>query len=52
MTAILERRESESLWGRFCNWSEDDAGEDDYFVGEFKFVSVKPFFYADYLPCM
>jgi photosystem II P680 reaction center D1 protein len=20
MTAILERRESESLWGRFCNW--------------------------------
>jgi SHAQKYF class myb-like DNA-binding protein len=21
MTAILERRESESLWGRFCNWS-------------------------------
>jgi hypothetical protein len=21
MTAILERRESESLWGRFCNWA-------------------------------
>uniref|UniRef100_A0A251UYN8 Uncharacterized protein n=1 Tax=Helianthus annuus TaxID=4232 RepID=A0A251UYN8_HELAN len=20
MTAILDRRESESLWGRFCNW--------------------------------
>ena len=20
MTAILERRKSESLWGRFCNW--------------------------------
>jgi photosystem II P680 reaction center D1 protein len=20
MTAILERRESESLWGRLCNW--------------------------------
>jgi photosystem II P680 reaction center D1 protein len=20
MTAILERRESDSLWGRFCNW--------------------------------
>jgi hypothetical protein len=20
MTEILERRESESLWGRFCNW--------------------------------
>jgi len=20
MTAILERRESTSLWGRFCNW--------------------------------
>jgi photosystem II P680 reaction center D1 protein len=20
MTAILERRESERLWGRFCNW--------------------------------
>ncbi|KAF9606290.1 hypothetical protein IFM89_024293 [Coptis chinensis] len=20
MTAILERRESQSLWGRFCNW--------------------------------
>ncbi|MBA0648809.1 hypothetical protein Goklo_016453, partial [Gossypium klotzschianum] len=20
MTAILERHESESLWGRFCNW--------------------------------
>lgn len=20
MTAILERRESKSLWGRFCNW--------------------------------
>ncbi|CAL5180042.1 unnamed protein product [Lathyrus oleraceus] len=20
MTAILERRDSENLWGRFCNW--------------------------------
>jgi len=22
MTAILERRESTSLWGRFCNWKK------------------------------
>jgi hypothetical protein len=25
MTAILERRESESLWGRFCNWTRESA---------------------------
>jgi hypothetical protein len=49
MTAILERRESESLWGRFCNWiqkfssavkakkdadlRENPNGEDDHSRG-------------------
>ncbi|TYJ39382.1 hypothetical protein E1A91_A04G066100v1 [Gossypium mustelinum] len=38
MTAILERRESESLWGRFCNWIT--STENRLYIGWFGKILV------------
>jgi photosystem II P680 reaction center D1 protein len=44
MTAILERRESESLWGRFCNWIT--STEIRLYIGWFGVVLMPPFLAA------
>ncbi|TYJ50839.1 hypothetical protein E1A91_A01G236400v1 [Gossypium mustelinum] len=38
MTAILERRESESLWGRFCNWIT--STENRLYIGWFGVLMI------------
>ncbi|KAK8613437.1 hypothetical protein V6N13_101199 [Hibiscus sabdariffa] len=38
MTAILERRESESLWGRFCNWIT--SRENRLYIGWFGVLMI------------
>jgi hypothetical protein len=38
MTAILERRESESLWGRFCNWIP--STENRLYIGWFGVLMI------------
>ncbi|KAJ8421986.1 hypothetical protein Cgig2_003619 [Carnegiea gigantea] len=38
MTAILERRESESLWGRFCNWIT--STENHLYIGWFGVLMI------------
>jgi photosystem II P680 reaction center D1 protein len=38
MTAILERRESESLWGRFCNWIT--STENRVYIGWFGVLMI------------
>ncbi|KAM0021956.1 putative photosystem II [Helianthus debilis subsp. tardiflorus] len=38
MTAILERRESESLWGRFCNWIT--STENRLYIGWFSVLMI------------
>ncbi|KAF9594804.1 hypothetical protein IFM89_034787 [Coptis chinensis] len=38
MTAILERRESQSLWGRFCNWVT--STENRLYIGWFGVLMV------------
>ncbi|KAK8597563.1 hypothetical protein V6N13_094966 [Hibiscus sabdariffa] len=38
MTAILERRESESLWGRFCNWITNT--ENRLYIGWFGVLMI------------
>jgi hypothetical protein len=38
MTAILERRESESLWGRFCNWI--NSTENRLYLGWFGVLMI------------
>ena len=40
MTAILERRESESLWGRFCNWIT--STENRLYIGWFGVLMIDP----------
>ncbi|CAE5962874.1 unnamed protein product [Arabidopsis arenosa] len=39
MTAILERRESESLWGRFCNWIT--STENRLYIGWFDIDGIR-----------
>jgi photosystem II P680 reaction center D1 protein len=38
MTAILERRESESLWGRFCSWIT--STENRLYIGWFGVLMI------------
>jgi photosystem II P680 reaction center D1 protein len=38
MTAILERRESESLWGRLCNWIT--STENRLYIGWFGVLMI------------
>lgn len=38
MTAILDRRESESLWGRFCNWIT--STENRLYIGWFGVLMI------------
>jgi hypothetical protein len=38
MTAILERRESVSLWGRFCNWIT--STENRLYIGWFGVLMI------------
>ncbi|KAK0601184.1 hypothetical protein LWI29_022003 [Acer saccharum] len=38
MTAILERRESERLWGRFCNWIT--STENRLYIGWFGVLMI------------
>src|SRR3989337_2279367 len=38
MTAILERRESTSLWGRFCNWIT--STENRLYIGWFGVLMI------------
>lgn len=38
MTDILERRESESLWGRFCNWIT--STENRLYIGWFGVLMI------------
>nr|KJB65435.1 hypothetical protein B456_010G094900 [Gossypium raimondii] len=38
MTAILERHESESLWGRFCNWIT--STENRLYIGWFGVLMI------------
>lgn len=38
MTAILERRESESLWGRFCEWIT--STENRLYIGWFGLLMI------------
>ncbi|CAN6454663.1 unnamed protein product [Victoria cruziana] len=38
MTAILERRESRSLWGRFCNWVT--STENRLYIGWFSVLMI------------
>uniref|UniRef100_A0A7N0V5H0 32 kDa thylakoid membrane protein n=1 Tax=Kalanchoe fedtschenkoi TaxID=63787 RepID=A0A7N0V5H0_KALFE len=38
MTAILERRETESLWGRFCNWIT--STENRLYIGWFGVLMI------------
>jgi hypothetical protein len=38
VTAILERRESESLWGRFCNWIT--STENRLYIGWFGVLMI------------
>jgi photosystem II P680 reaction center D1 protein len=38
MTAIFERRESESLWGRFCNWIT--STENRLYIGWFGVLMI------------
>jgi hypothetical protein len=42
MTAILERRESESLWGRFCNWIT--STENRLYIGWFGVLMIPTLF--------
>jgi hypothetical protein len=44
MTAILERRESESLWGRFCNWIT--STENRLYIGWFGGLMIPTFLTA------
>ncbi|CAK8533020.1 unnamed protein product [Lathyrus sativus] len=38
MTAILERRDSENLWGRFCNWITNT--ENRLYIGWFGVLMI------------
>ncbi|KAG5028471.1 hypothetical protein JHK87_011985 [Glycine soja] len=38
MIAILERRESENLWGRFCNWIT--STENHFYIGWFGVLMI------------
>ncbi|KAK1567948.1 hypothetical protein Q3G72_018451 [Acer saccharum] len=38
MTAILERHESERLWGRFCNWIT--STENRFYIGWFGVLMI------------
>ncbi|MBA0815088.1 hypothetical protein Gohar_020862, partial [Gossypium harknessii] len=38
MTAILESRKSESLWGRFCNWITNT--ENRLYIGWFGVLMI------------
>ena len=38
MTAILERRDSENLWGRFCNWIT--STENRLYIGWFGVLMI------------
>ncbi|RZC70926.1 hypothetical protein C5167_034094 [Papaver somniferum] len=47
MAAILERRESESLWGRFCNWITNT--EKRLYIGWFGVLMVPTLLTATYV---
>ncbi|TYI33790.1 hypothetical protein ES332_A04G159100v1 [Gossypium tomentosum] len=47
MTAILERRESESLWGRFCNWITNT--ENSFYIGWFGVLIISTLLTATFV---
>ncbi|MBA0607336.1 hypothetical protein Godav_019662 [Gossypium davidsonii] len=47
MTAILERRESESLWGRFCNWITNT--ENRLYIGWFCVLMIPTLLIANFI---